>query len=124
MKQENERFSYYQRLLQAQKTKDIEDLKAEIEDRYGRLPSEVETLFKITTLRYYGKIAKVDTIEEKNGEIFIVAPIEVLVGLNEKFRKNGVKGLLVNHHGKQALKIPFQKLNSLLRLFDPNVGKG
>ena len=124
MKKENERFSYYQRLLQAQKTKDIEDLRAEIEDRYGRLPSEVETLFKITTLRYYGKIAKVDTIEEKNGEIFIVAPIEVLVGLNEKFRKSGVKGLLVNHHGKQALKIPFQKLNSLLRLFDPNVGKG
>lgn len=44
MKQENERFSYYQRLLQAQKLNDIEDLRAEIEDRYGRLPREVETL--------------------------------------------------------------------------------
>jgi transcription-repair coupling factor (superfamily II helicase) len=124
MKQENERFSYYQRLLQAQKLNDIEDLRAEIEDRYGRLPREVETLLKITTLRYYGKIAQVDTIEEKNGEIYIGAPIEVLVSLNEKFRNHGVKGLLVNYHGKQTLRIPFQKLNSLLRLFDPMVGKG
>ncbi len=124
MKQENERFSYYQRLLQAQKLSDIEELKAEIEDRYGRLPREVEALLKITRLRYYGKIAQVDAIEEKNGEIYISAPIEVLVRLNEKFRNFGVKGLLISYHGKPALKIPFQKLNSLLRLFDPTVGKG
>jgi len=119
MKEENERFSYYQRLLRVQKPLDIEELRAEIEDRFGRMPKEVETLFKITTLRYYGKIAKVETIEEKNGEIYISAPLEVLVGLNERLRNNNVKGILIPYQTKQAIKIPLQKINFLLRIFNP-----
>ena len=123
-RQENERFSYYQRLLQVQNQHDIEEIKAEMEDRFGRLPREVENILKITTLRYYGKIAEVEVIEEKNGEIYIGAPLEILIRLNERFRSQGVKGILTNYHNKQSLKIPLQSINVLLRLFDPSGGKG
>jgi len=54
----SEKISLYKRLLVLETLKDIEDLKAEIRDRFGKLPQEVENLFyylevKLTARKLY-----------------------------------------------------------------------
>ncbi|MDQ7008547.1 MAG: transcription-repair coupling factor [Acidobacteriota bacterium] len=46
-----QRLAIYKRLGAAESEAEIEDLREETEDRYGRLPAEAETLFRIAELR-------------------------------------------------------------------------
>ncbi|MCX6088896.1 MAG: helicase-related protein [Candidatus Atribacteria bacterium] len=121
---ENERFSYYQRFLAIRNFNDLTELQKELEDRFGHLPQEVKNLIKITKLRYYGKIAQVEDIEEKNGELYIVAPLDCLVRLGERFRARGWKGILTTFHSKPALKMPLIGIDALITAFDPDAKPG
>jgi len=48
---ENLRISFYKRILTAIDQKDISEIKNEMEDRFGKIPKEVENLFEIGKIR-------------------------------------------------------------------------
>jgi transcription-repair coupling factor (superfamily II helicase) len=50
---DSERFNYYQRLYEAENTENINEIKNEIIDKYGRLDKESKNLIKIVILRIY-----------------------------------------------------------------------
>ncbi|MBI5574016.1 MAG: transcription-repair coupling factor [Elusimicrobia bacterium] len=49
---ENQRISFYKRILMAMTQKDLSEIKNEIEDRFGKIPKEVENLFEIGKIRF------------------------------------------------------------------------
>ncbi len=99
------------------KEKEIEEIKEELEDRFGRLPRQAENLLQITKIRHYAKIAQIESIEEKDGELYFVASLPVLLGLSQYMEERGKEGRLFNYQGREAFKtkmLPLQDLVSLL----------
>jgi len=117
MENEGERFRYYQRLLHITEVEEIDRLRDEWEDRLGKVPPEMENLLKIAKLRWYGKICQVESLEERSERIFIIAPLNVLVTLSERFASKSIKGTLSQLGGRVALKLPLMGIELLLRIF-------
>ena len=117
LSRDSERFYFYQKLLGVRKEKEIEEIKEELEDRFGRLPRQAENLLQITKIRHYAKIAQIESIEEKDGELYFVASLPVLLGLSQYMEERGKEGRLFNYQGREAFKtkmLPLQDLVSLL----------
>ncbi|MGL4494820.1 MAG: transcription-repair coupling factor, partial [Beijerinckiaceae bacterium] len=57
------RMSLYRRLASLDDDQDIEAFAAELQDRFGRLPSEVEQLFKIVAIKALCRRANVEKVE-------------------------------------------------------------
>lgn len=120
---EGERFRCYQRLLHVSEKEEIDRIKEEWEDKLGRLPREMDKLLKIAKLRWYGKICQVESIEERNERIFIFAPLDVLVSLNERFASGRIKGTLSQLGGRVAMKLPLLGIDRLLEIFQAATGR-
>ncbi|HSV31498.1 MAG TPA: transcription-repair coupling factor [Atribacteraceae bacterium] len=115
---ESERFGAYQRILRLREPSDVEALREEWEDHRGRIPPEALKLLNIAKLRGYGKISQVESIEERDGKIFMFGSLECLVRLSEASKERGVKGTLAQHQGRTALKIPVVGIDRLLEIFE------
>jgi transcription-repair coupling factor (superfamily II helicase) len=64
-----ERFNYYRKLYEAETPDEVERIREEMEDRFGRCPDEVDNLIliaKIRTLSRGGGISKVEFLSEGN----------------------------------------------------------
>ncbi|OPZ11002.1 MAG: Transcription-repair-coupling factor [candidate division BRC1 bacterium ADurb.BinA364] len=61
---ESQRIAAYKRLAAARALRDIDDLFAELRDRYGAAPAPVEALRDLTALRLCGRMAGASTIKE------------------------------------------------------------
>ena len=53
----------YRRLSRLEKAKEIESFAAELIDRFGSLPNEVENLLAVVTIKQFSKRAGVDKVE-------------------------------------------------------------
>jgi transcription-repair coupling factor (superfamily II helicase) len=51
IKNSSERITLYRRILEAEETESLEDLRMELEDRYGRLPDSIDKIFFAGTIR-------------------------------------------------------------------------
>ena len=80
---ETDRFAYYKRLYSVEKNSELIDLKQEFEDKYGRLPSEVENLMYVVKLRSAAVSTGLDKIVIKPNKIILVFPDES----NEQYYK-------------------------------------
>lgn len=59
----NLRMSLYRRIAELKSRKDIDAFGAELIDRFGKLPEEVEHLLKVIEIKQYCKIASIEKIE-------------------------------------------------------------
>ncbi|PMP63560.1 MAG: transcription-repair coupling factor [Caldimicrobium thiodismutans] len=67
-----ERLGLYRELVLISKVPELEDFKNFLEDKYGKLPVEVENLIKIYQLKLYMKALKIPSIEEKNKLLYFI----------------------------------------------------
>ncbi len=99
-----ERLSLYRELVLIKEVSQLEDFKAFVEDKYGKLPGEAENLIKIYQLKLYMKTLKIPSIEEKNKLLHIMLKD---LSLLPKFRKisslNNLKILKVQNETDKAV---------------------
>lgn len=67
-----ERLSLYRELVLIKDLEHLEEFKNFLQDKYGKLPVEVENLIKIFQLKLYMKNLKIPSIEEKNKFLHIL----------------------------------------------------
>lgn len=63
-----ERLKMYKRILNCDKIVEVDELKKEILDRFGKIPFEVENLLFYSKLKIYAKKNEIYKIEEKNNK--------------------------------------------------------
>ena len=69
-----ERLNLYRRLSEAETTEVLEELRAEMEDRFGELPAAVLHLITATALRNLGQALRLPKITFKNQRLFLELP--------------------------------------------------
>jgi len=60
---DSERFNYYQRLYEANDLSEIDEIVEEMEDRFGRLPDEVENLILISKIKFLSERNGIEKVE-------------------------------------------------------------
>jgi transcription-repair coupling factor (superfamily II helicase) len=89
----NQRLYFYKRLASLEKSSDLDDLKAEIKDRFGPYPLPVENLFLVMNLRRVLKESLVQQISVSEGRVYLLfhrdSPVKVekLLELIKKEKK-------------------------------------
>jgi transcription-repair coupling factor (superfamily II helicase) len=68
---EEMRIELYQRIASAQSYGQLRDLQAELLDRFGAIPDQVQTLFELARLRVRASNLGITSIVERDGEIFV-----------------------------------------------------
>jgi transcription-repair coupling factor (superfamily II helicase) len=68
---ERQRIALYRRMNLIANSEGIEDIKKEMTDRFGRLPAQVETLYRLLELKAAAVKAEVKSIKEEKGKIRI-----------------------------------------------------
>lgn len=106
------RLSFYKRLSSCLSHEEINELKAEIIDRFGKLPQETQNLIAVADLRVLAKKLGIAAIEmnSRYGSISfsdrIKVKFEYLTGLItqnfDTFRPDGSKGLKIIHQTENA----------------------
>lgn len=68
---EEEKIVIYKRILQLENLQDLNNLKEEVKDRFGRFPKEVEDLFEFNILKIKAAGIGIKEIQERNGAYII-----------------------------------------------------
>ncbi len=105
------RIMFYKKLLQAQTIKEIEEIKKELEDRFGKIKDKkiakvTDNLFKLSALKLYLKqygIKKISVDKENNECIFHFTSLDNLSQITEKLRNLNLTGLEIKHTVKNIL---------------------
>ncbi len=105
---DSERFNYYQKLYDADGIDKIEEIKEELEDRFGKLPDEVENLILISKIKFLSERNGIERVEVKRKFIAVFLRDDVVNsdgfktmvdvfsdGANLKFEKKGNKVSLI-----------------------------
>ncbi len=66
-----QRFSIYRKLAFCESGKDIDDIKDELLDRFGKFPKEVENLLKVTKIKILAKIKNLSLIKGDDSKLVI-----------------------------------------------------
>ncbi len=83
-----ERIAIYKRLLDIESTAELETLRAELNDRFGRYPAILENLFKVAEIKFYAKHRKIKkvrlsgtaiTIEWQNKKIALTGDLATVL---------------------------------------------
>lgn len=69
---ENTRLSFYKKLADARTVRDVEELRSELEDRFGPIPKEVEELFYFQMVKIFAsKNEKIKSVTITPGELIL-----------------------------------------------------
>jgi transcription-repair coupling factor (superfamily II helicase) len=90
------RIEAYRRIAQAAELTDIQSLRAELRDRYGKPPREVKFLLDCAELKIQAAAADVDTIETQGDKIMLSSRGQLyqVAGKFPRFTRSGPKGKL------------------------------
>ncbi|WP_101847136.1 transcription-repair coupling factor [Halobacillus sp. Marseille-P3879] len=66
---EKQKIDMYKQFQAIESVEDIHDLRDELIDRFGDYPDEVENLFRVSSIKYYAKQARIVSISEKKRKI-------------------------------------------------------
>ncbi|HXJ78490.1 MAG TPA: transcription-repair coupling factor [Candidatus Methylomirabilis sp.] len=67
----NQRLALYQRLAELHAEDEVDQLRAEVADRFGPLPSQVEALFEVVVLRVRARRLHVERLEARGGRVSV-----------------------------------------------------
>ncbi|MGH7858458.1 MAG: TRCF domain-containing protein, partial [Candidatus Binatia bacterium] len=95
----NQRLALYKRLARAASSEELEELRDEMEDRYGPVPARVVTLLQVMELRRHLKAARVVRLRRQGGRLLLrfheqsEVDAERLVALARSGARRGVRVL-------------------------------
>lgn len=97
IKDEKQKIDIYKQFQGMTLSRDIDELKEELIDRFGDFPQEVENLFIVTSLKMHAKKERVESIMERNKKI------EVLIEESRSSQIDGSKLFeLANEFGRNV----------------------
>ncbi len=135
---DSERFNYYQKLYEAEDLDEIDAIREELEDRFGRIPDEVENLILISKVKCLAEKCEIQRVEVGRENVVVVLRDEVMNseifreiveifsrGSSLKFEKKGKETRLVlkfrySTSVKQNLIKFFGLLEELMTQFSDN----
>jgi len=110
----DDRIRIYRRLAAAEKEEEIENIKEEVKDIYGRPPKIIDNLFEWTKIRLKAMDAGIQKIIE-NGEFTVEFAEEVTKKAIEKMVRE-IPGIKFYYGKNLRIKVPHNQLKRLLEL--------
>jgi transcription-repair coupling factor (superfamily II helicase) len=111
MPDQADRLSFYTALFSMLKIEELEEIKEEMTDRFGKIPPNVERLILSAVLRFYSSFALFERVVIQFNKITIVLP----KGDKEKFYQNKFIPLLTFINGNYSKDIKFVQANETMK---------
>jgi transcription-repair coupling factor (superfamily II helicase) len=112
MPDQADRLSFYTALFSMIKIDELDEIKEEMIDRFGKLPSNIERLILAATLRFYASFALFERIVVQNHRIIIILPKNE----RENFYQNKFVPLLTYINSNYVKEIKFVQAKEILKL--------
>ena len=112
MPDQADRLSFYTALFAMLKFEELDEIKEEMIDRFGRLPVNVERLVLAAVLRFYASFVLLERIIVQEKKIIIILP----KGERESFYRDKFVLVLDYINGNYSKEIRFIQLNETLKL--------
>ena len=116
MPDQMDRLSFYTALYSVNNLQELEDLKEEMEDRFGKFSILVQRLFDAATLKYYSALALFEKVVIQRKIIIIVLPNSKKEEYYDNYFNSLIK-YLYSHYGE---KIKFSQQNDVFKLIINN----
>jgi transcription-repair coupling factor (superfamily II helicase) len=111
MPDQADRLSFYTALFSMLKIEELEEIKEEMTDRFGKIPPNVERLILSAVLRFYSSFALFERVVIQFNKITIVLP----KGDKEKFYQNKFIPLLTFINENYSKDIKFVQANETMK---------
>ncbi len=112
MPDQADRLGFYTALFSMIKIEELDEIKEEMIDRFGRIPSNVERLILAAVLRFYASFALLERIVVQINKVTIVLPRSE----KEDFYKNKFVPLLTHINSNYSKDIKFLQVNDTMKL--------
>ena len=112
MPDQADRLSFYTALFSILKIDEVDELKDEMKDRFGKFPPVVEHLIDAAVLRFFASYALFERIVVQKNKITFILP----KGDREDFYQNKFALLLDFINGKYSRDVKFIQNESVLKL--------
>lgn len=112
MPDQSDRLSFYTTLFTLVKIEELDEIRDEMRDKFGKPPLVVERLIQAAVLRYYASFALLERIIIQKQKLIIILP----KGERENFYKNQFVPLLTHVNSKYSKEIKFVQSNETLKL--------
>ncbi|MFA7418150.1 MAG: transcription-repair coupling factor [Melioribacteraceae bacterium] len=112
MPDQSDRLSFYTTLFTLVKIEELDEIRDEMRDKFGKPPLVVERLIQAAVLRYYASFAMLERIIIQKQKLIVILP----KGERENFYKNQFVPLLTHINSKYSKEIKFVQSNETLKL--------
>jgi transcription-repair coupling factor (superfamily II helicase) len=112
MPDQADRLSFYTALFSMMKIEELDEIKEEMIDRFGRLPAIVERLVLTAVLRFYSSYALLERIIVQQNKVIIILPRAD----REYFYQNKFVQLLTHINDNYSKQIKFVQAKETLKL--------
>jgi len=116
MPEQMDRLSFYTALYSIKNLEELDDLKEEMEDRFGPIPELVKRLLMIATLKYYASYALFERIIMNKKTVTILLP----KGQKEDYYKYKFVELMRFIMSEHKDKVKFEQKNDVMKLIIQN----
>ena len=116
MPEQMDRLNFYTALYSIKKLEELNDLKEEMEDRFGPIPSLVMRLLQVATLRYYASYALFERIIMQRKVVNIILP----KGEKEEYYKIKFVELMRYILDQYKDSVKFEQKNDVMKLIIKN----
>jgi transcription-repair coupling factor (superfamily II helicase) len=116
MPDQSDRLSFYQALFSMIKIEELDDIKDELIDKFGKLPVIINRLIQIAVLRFYASFAQFERIVITRQKITLILP----KGENEEFYQTKFPELMQLIVTEYSDSIKFVQNNSVMKLEKDN----
>ncbi|HEX2867014.1 MAG TPA: transcription-repair coupling factor [Ignavibacteriales bacterium] len=117
MPDQADRLSFYTALFSIKNLEEVEEIREEIEDRFGKLPVLVKRLIAMSILKYYASYAMFERVIIQQKNIMLILP----KGENEEYYKTKFTELMRFIMDNYQNEIKFSQQKDVLRLLIPNL---
>ncbi len=112
MPDQSDRLSFYTTLFTLVKIEELDEIRDEMRDKFGKPPLVVERLIQAAVLRFYASFALLERIIIQKQKLIVILP----KGERENFYKNQFVPLLTHINSKYSKEIKFVQSNETLKL--------
>lgn len=105
--QESERIALYQRLDNIEREMDLLDFKAQLEDRFGRIPAQAQELLRVPRLRRLARRLGIEKVNLHRGDMYLYFVDES----NKAYYQSPMFGRLLNYLQHNSLRVKIRERN-------------
>ena len=112
MPDQSDRLSYYTAMFSMVRSDEVEEIKEDMEDRFGKMPKIVEHLIMTAVLRYYASITLLERIVILRDRITIILP----KAEREDFYKDKFTDLMQMIMKSYSKRVQFRQVKDVMKL--------